>query len=174
MAYNNDILDDEFSKNNPVLGFDIDEQRIKELKKSIDKTGEADLKILKNVQNIIQDIFDLIKDKNSTGKIITKIKSLCLIENNKRKSELIYYTYFFNTDTNEEKLLEMRKEELQLEKKNDDKEWRRGQAATEVANEDIIRRYNQLSKKFYDELDILHEMMSRNDLELKVQKKGVK
>ena len=43
----------EFSKNNPVLGFDIDEQRIKELKKSIDKTGEADLKILKNVQNII-------------------------------------------------------------------------------------------------------------------------
>jgi len=45
----------EFSKNNPVLGFDIDEQRIKELKKSIDKTGEADLKILKNVQNIISE-----------------------------------------------------------------------------------------------------------------------
>jgi UDP-N-acetyl-D-galactosamine dehydrogenase len=40
----------EFSKNNSVLGFDIDEQRIIELKKGIDKTGEADLKILKNVQ----------------------------------------------------------------------------------------------------------------------------
>jgi len=41
----------EFSKNNSVLGFDIDEQRITELKKGVDKTGEADLKILKNVQN---------------------------------------------------------------------------------------------------------------------------
>jgi UDP-N-acetyl-D-galactosamine dehydrogenase len=43
----------EFSKNNPVLGFDIDEQRITELKKNIDKTGEADLKTLKYVQKAI-------------------------------------------------------------------------------------------------------------------------
>jgi UDP-N-acetyl-D-galactosamine dehydrogenase len=43
----------EFSKNNPVLGFDIDEQRITELKKNIDKTGEADLRTLKYVQKAI-------------------------------------------------------------------------------------------------------------------------
>ena len=41
-------------------------------------------------------------------------------------------------------------------------------------NRDVIRRYNQLNEKFYNELDILHEMMSRNDLELKIQKKGMK
>ena len=41
-------------------------------------------------------------------------------------------------------------------------------------NRDVVRRYNQLNKKFYNELDILHEMMSRNDLELKIQKKGMK
>lgn len=92
----------------------------------------------------------------------------------KEQSKFDQIDYLIHLICEQEKLLEMRKEELQLEKKNDDKEWRRGQAATEVANEDIIRRYNQLSKKFYDELDILHEMMSRNDLELKVQKKGVK
>ena len=50
-----------------------------------------------------------MNQRMNLGQIITKIKSLCLIENNKRKSELIYYTYFFNTDTNEEKLLEGKK-----------------------------------------------------------------
>ena len=43
----------EFSKKRPVIGFDLDNKRIKKLKSGIDTTCEIDKKILKNSKNIV-------------------------------------------------------------------------------------------------------------------------
>ena len=79
--------------------------------------------------------------------------------------------YLIHLICQQEEVLEIRR--VQLEK--DDETVKRGGTAAErmVGNKEIVRRYNQLSKKFYNELDILHEMMSKNNLELKIQKRGV-
>ena len=82
--------------------------------------------------------------------------------------------YLIHLICQQEKILELRREELERDNKKEGPELGGAVEDAVVRKEETLQRYNKLSKKFYTELDILHEMMSRNDLESKIQKKGIK
>ncbi len=82
--------------------------------------------------------------------------------------------YLIHLICQQEKVLELSREELERDNKKEGPELGGAVEDAVVRKEETLQRYNKLSKKFYTELDILHEMMSRNDLEFKIQKKGIK